>query len=231
MASRKRRVAQGCLVVVIVLAAVFLIGARRFIFKKHWNVVSIATTPEYHDAHDLERAWALPVAAKYKDTLVYQSNGSACGPTSATDVDRSWGKPGETVDDFLAGTGKCRFGVCFGGVELDELAGLLRDKSKRRVTVLRDLTLDQFREAMRHANDPARRYTINFDRGPLFGTSMGHHSPIGGYLEDEDLVFVLDVNEKYKPWLVKTDRLFTAMDTIDEGTGKKRGLLLIEATN
>jgi hypothetical protein len=40
---------------------------------------------------------------------------------------------------------------------------------------------------------------------------------------------VLDVNEKYKPWLVKTDRLFTAMDTIDEGNGKKRGLLLIEA--
>ena len=111
---------------------------------------------------------------------------------------------------------------------LDELADVVRQKSKRKVTVLRDLTLDQFRDHMKRSNDPSRRYTINFDRGPLFGKSTGHHSPIGGYLEDEDLVFVLDVNAKYTPWLVKTDRLFMAMDTIDEGCGKKRGLLLIE---
>jgi hypothetical protein len=229
MASRKRRVAQGCLVVVLALALFVLIGGRRFIFRKHWNVVSIAQAPEYHDAQKLDRAWALPVAAKYKETLVYQPNGSVCGPTSATDVDRSLDKPSETVDDFLKDTGKCALGICWGGLELDELAALIRDKSKRKVTVLRDLTLDQFREAMRHSNDPSRRYTINFDRGPLFGTTTGHHSPIGGYLEDEDLVFVLDVNAKYKPWLVKSERLFAAMDTIDEGSGKKRGLLLIEA--
>ncbi len=228
MASRRRRVAQGCLVIVLGLAAVVLVGGRRFIFRKHLDVVSIATLPEYHDARELDRAWALPVAAKYKDTLVYQSNGSACGPTSATDVDRSWGHPAETVDDFLRDTGKCPFGICFGGIGLDELAGLVRDKSKHRVTVLRDLGLEQFRDHMRRSNDPSRRYTINFDRGPLFGTTSGHHSPIGGYLEDDDLVFVLDVNAKYKPWLVKTERLFAAMDTIDEGSGKKRGLLLIE---
>lgn len=231
MASRKRRVAQGCLVFALVAIAVFVIGARRFIFRKHWNVVSIATAPEYHDARELERAWALPVAARYKDTLVYQSNGSVCGPTSATDVDRSLDKPSETVGDFLHDTGKCPFGLCFGGIELDDLAALVRDKSHRKVTVLRDLTLAQFREHVKQSNDPSRRYTINFDRGPLFGTSGGHHSPIGGYLEDEDLVFVLDVNAKYKPWLVKTDRLFAAMDTIDEGSGKKRGLLLIESAN
>jgi len=229
MASRKKRFAQGCLVVVLVLAAVFVIGARRFIFSKHWNIVPITTTAEYHDARELDRAWALPVAAQYKSTLVYQANGSACGPTTAADVDRSWGNPTETVDAFLEGTGKCRFlGLCFGGLELDELADVVRQKSKRKVTVLRDLTLDQFRDHMKRSNDPSRRYTINFDRGPLFGKSTGHHSPIGGYLEDEDLVFVLDVNAKYTPWLVKTDRLFMAMDTIDEGCGKKRGLLLIE---
>ena len=231
MASRKRRVAQGCLVIVLVLAAIVLIGGRRFVFRKHWDVVSIATTPDYHDARKLDRAWALPVAAHYKDTLVYQPNGSVCGPTSATDVDRSLDRPGETVDDFLRDTGKCPLGVCWGGLELDELAGLVRDKSRRRVTVLRGLTLDQFREHVRRSNDPSRRYVINFDRGPLFGPAGGHHSPIGGYLEDDDLVFVLDVNAKYKPWLVKTERLFAAMDTIDEGSGKKRGLLLVEGAN
>ena len=46
MASRKRRVAQGCLGIVVVLAAIVLIFGRRFVFKRHWDVVSIATTPE-----------------------------------------------------------------------------------------------------------------------------------------------------------------------------------------
>ncbi|TIM19628.1 MAG: phytochelatin synthase, partial [Mesorhizobium sp.] len=51
---------------------------------------------------------------------------------------------------------------------------------------------------------------------------------VGGYLEAEDMVFVLDVNEDYKPWLIERERLFSAMDTIDSDGDKKRGLLLIE---
>jgi hypothetical protein len=50
--------------------------------------------------------------------------------------------------------------------------------------------------------------------------------PSGWYLEAEDLVFVLDVNHDYQPWLVERARLFAAMDTWDGK--KKRGLLLIE---
>jgi hypothetical protein len=56
----------------------------------------------------------------------------------------------------------------------------------------------------------------------------GHHSPIAGYLADQDLVLVLDVNRKYGPWLVQSARLYDAMNTVDTGSGKKRGLLLIE---
>jgi hypothetical protein len=41
----------------------------------------------------------------------------------------------------------------------------------------------------------------------------------------EDLVFVLDVNENYRPWLIERERLFSAMDTFDGQ--QKRGLLLI----
>ena len=66
---------------------------------------------------------------------------------------------------------------------------------------------------------------INFHRRPLFGAGGGHHSPIGGYLEPEDLVFVLDVNERFGPWLVSSDRLFEAMDSVDSSSGMKRGLL------
>ena len=41
-------------------------------------------------------------------------------------------------------------------------------------------------------------------------------------------VLVLDVNKKYGPWLVKSDRLYEAMNTVDATAQKKRGLLLIE---
>jgi hypothetical protein len=94
--------------------------------------------------------------------------------------------------------------------------------------VLRDLDRDSFREHLRHTNDPSRRYVVNFTRGPLFGTGGGHHSPIGGYLADRDLVLVLDVNKAYGPWLVKADRLYEAMDTLDNTSQRKRGLLMIE---
>jgi hypothetical protein len=59
-----------------------------------------------------------------------------------------------------------------------------------------------------------------------FGAGAGHHSPNAGYLEAEDMVFVLDVNENFGPWLVERSRLFSAMDTFDGD--RKRGLLLIE---
>ncbi len=112
------------------------------------------------------------------------------------------------------------------GLTLDELAEVARRHTKRTVTVLRDLTPDTFHELLRHANDPGRRYIVNFSREPIFGAGGGHHSPIGGYLEAEDLVFVLDVNLDFQPWLVEGRRLFAAMDTFDGE--KKRGLLQIE---
>jgi len=114
------------------------------------------------------------------------------------------------------------------GVTLDQLADIARQKLTRKVSILRDLDLAGFREQLRHANELSRRYVINFSRGPLFGAGGGHHSPIAAYLSDEDLVLVLDVNQKYGPWLVKSQRLYDAMNTVDTGTKKKRGLLLIE---
>ena len=81
---------------------------------------------------------------------------------------------------------------------------------------------------VRDSNDPRRRYIVNFHRTPLYGQGHGHHSPIGGYLERENLVFVLDTNESYQPFLVDPRRLFEAMNTVDSTGGKKRGLLLVE---
>jgi hypothetical protein len=174
----------------------------------------------------VERAWQLPVAATFNHRLSWQLNGSLCGPTSVANVNRSLSESAQTERDVLAGTGRCWTGFCLLGLTLDELADVARSHTQRKVSVLRDLSPAEFSEHMRRANALGRRYIINFSRKRLFGSGVGHFSPIGGYLEKEDLVFVLDVNSHYQPWLVSRERLFSAMDTFDGP--KKRGLLLIE---
>jgi hypothetical protein len=192
------------------------------------RVVSIKETGDYQDPALLKKAWALPVAAAYQADIDYQQNGSVCGPTSLVNVLHSLKQPGNQ-ESILQGSG---FSTVMGylpeGLTLDQLADIARQKLQRKITVLRNLDLAAFREQLKLANDPARRYVINFSRGPLFGTGGGHHSPIAAYLNQEDLVLVLDVNKNYGPWLVKPERLFDAMNTVDATAQKKRGLLLIE---
>jgi hypothetical protein len=217
---------------VVLLASATLVAVpasfviRGVFFPPQLDVPSIKQDATYQDADLLERAWHLPVAATYERSLFFQPNGSVCGPTSVANVQRSLGHEGSSVEVVLAGTGKCWTGMCLGGLSLDELADVARQATHRKVAVLRNLTLPQFREELTHVNDPRRRYIVNFQRAPLFAQGGGHHSPLAGYLEAEDLVLVLDVNERYKPWLVKSDRLFKAVDT--EDAGQKRGLLRIE---
>jgi Phytochelatin synthase len=98
-----------------------------------------------------------------------------------------------------------------------------------QVQVVRPRTVDELRAELRTSNELKRRYVANFARGPLFGRGGGHHSPIGGYLEAEDLAFVLDVNASFGPWVVATSRLFDAINTTaDWATGKTRGLVRFE---
>jgi len=223
--SRRKKIALA-----IVLAPILLVVAvilRGTVFAPTFDVPSIATTPHYKETAFVDRAWALPVAATFDHRVVSQTNGSVCGPASLANILRSLGDAGATQDSVLAGTGKCGTGICWMGLTLDEVADIARQKTTRKVLVHRDLDLASFRTHLWRANDPSHRYLINFQRGLLFGKGTGHHSPIAAYLEAEDLVFVLDVNEKFGPWLVTSERLFQAMDSVDSSSGKKRGLVEI----
>jgi hypothetical protein len=64
----------------------------------------------------------------------------------------------------LAGTGRCWTGLCILGLTLDELADVARANTSRTITVLRDLSEDQFLEHLRHSNETDRRYIVNFSR-------------------------------------------------------------------
>jgi hypothetical protein len=223
------------ILLVVVLALATLVGTAVVVPPLLWgdgvdysHVTSIKTTHEYQDPALMAKAWALPVAAQYRSELDFQNNGSFCGPTSVVNVMHSLRLAGDQ-STVLAGTGVSTFlGFLPGGVTLDQLADIARTRLGKKVTVLRDLDLPAFREHVRQSNDPSRRYIVNFTRGPLFGTGGGHHSPIAGYLTDEDLVLVIDVNKKYGPWLVKPERLYEAVNVVDRSSGKKRGLLLVE---
>lgn len=220
------RIAIAVLLVVVAVPASFVVRAKYF--PPRFAVSSIAALPEYQDGALLAQAWQLPVAKTFQHHVDFQPNGSVCGPTSIANVLRSLGAKPDTAHDVLAGTGRCAFDICLGGLSLDAVAAIARDKSHRRVTVLRDLSLAEFREHMARSNDSGRRYLVNFQRGLLFGQGVGHHSPVAGYLPDRDLVFVLDVNPNFGPWLVPTERLYAAANSLDSESNQKRGLLLIE---
>jgi hypothetical protein len=188
--------------------------------------VSIKASGSYQDPRLLESAWQLPVARAFGQRLDPQNNPSSCGPSSLANIQRSFGRSG-TEESVLHGTGKCWFGVCLGGLTLDELAEVARVGTHRDVQVLRDLSYAEFLAQMGRVNDPKQRMVINFHRTPLFGEGHGHFSPVGGYLAEQNLVLVLDVNANYMPFLVDARRLFEAMDTVDASSSKKRGLLIV----
>lgn len=205
---------------------VVLIGVVPFVLRPPTVSPEAIASSVVRDAELMERAWALPAAAALRRELTWQSNGSLCGPSSVANTFRSLGDQATSEAAVLEGTGLCWSGICFMGLTLDQLADVARAHTKRKVTVLRDLTPEQFRDHLRQSNDGRVRYIANFTRKAIFGGGGGHHSPIGGYLEDQDLVFVLDVNRDFGPWLVSRDKLFAAIDAKDGD--KKRGLLLIE---
>lgn len=217
----RRRFLFGLIISLAMLAgAAFLVGGQSRVSPEAIQS-SVIRTPAL-----IDRAWRMPVAATFNSELTWQSNGSRCGPASVANAFRSMGEEETTEADVLDGTGMCWTGICIMGLTLDELAGVAQKHTDWKVSVLRNLTAEEFREHMRRSNDPNRRYIVNFTREKVFGDGVGHHSPIGGYLETEDMVFVLDVNEEYGPWLIERERLFSAVDTFDGD--QKRGLLLIE---
>jgi phytochelatin synthase len=122
-----------------------------------------------HADDAVERAWNLPAAASFRHEVSWQSNASLCGPSSLANVFRSLGEDATSEKSVLAGTGLCWTGFCIMGLTLDELAGLARAKARRSVTILRNMSTEQFREHLKRSNDPAQRYIINFDRKMIFG--------------------------------------------------------------
>ena len=114
------------------------------------------------------------------------------------------------------------------GLSLDEVACLARcsgaDVQAHRPDSAQDI--ERFREHIIEATtrDEAAVLIVNYSRRTLGQTGDGHFSPIGGYHAGSDSVLVLDTARfKYPPHWVPIERLFAAMQALDDATGLPRG--------
>ncbi len=228
--SLRRKLMWGLLAGLALLIAIAAVKIGPLIFERnhYTHVVSIEGRPDFRDAQLMDDAWELPVARMYRRTSYeFQDNQSYCAPAALANVLTSLGKDTSQQQAIDGTRFKPWFGILLGGMTIDELADLTRLRIDRPVTVVRDPSLAEFRAMMQSTNDPALRFIANFHRGPIFGRGHGHFSPILGYLADRDLVLVGDVNVGYGPFLVSSERLWNAINTVDGETGKSRGLVKI----
>src|SRR3954447_15222057 len=141
-----------------VLALMILAGGAGFVVSQTKVPPDAIRSSVTRSEVAVENAWALPAASTFKRELTWQSNPSLCGPASIANVLRSLGETATSETAVLAGTGRCWTGFCFMGLTLDELGDVTRLKTSRTVSVLRDLSPEQFQQHLRRANEPGRRY-------------------------------------------------------------------------
>lgn len=75
---------------------------------------------------------------------------------------------------------------------------------------------------------PGMYSIINFGRKELKQTGSGHFSCIGGFHSHSQKILVLDTARfKYPPYWVDIDQLYNSVNSIDNNSGKKRGILVL----
>eukprot|EP00005_Dracoamoeba_jomungandri_P011102 CAMPEP_0174266204 /NCGR_PEP_ID=MMETSP0439-20130205/29370_1 /TAXON_ID=0 /ORGANISM="Stereomyxa ramosa, Strain Chinc5" /LENGTH=448 /DNA_ID=CAMNT_0015353029 /DNA_START=546 /DNA_END=1889 /DNA_ORIENTATION=- len=99
------------------------------------------------------------------------------------------------------------------------------------------MDFETWQHHMEMSNDTQYRYMMIFLRTPLFfpNPNFGekntpHWSPITGYLPEEDLVLVADVNNAYSYWTADSRRVFESTKTRSFLDGEWRGLIRINLT-
>jgi len=193
---------------------------------------TIKNKPHYQDLEILGRAWDKPVAKLYKPIIEYQPREGLCAYA--------------TLNNVLLSMDRKRIQYPYIGGPLD-IAGLtgftkkiLNDPLSQKYLV--EPIFADNRESIERIlrsqiNDPQYRFMTNFLRGPLFFSDhkisiqkfiLGHWSPAVAYLPEEDVVLILDVNQKYDAWLCKVDDFVDSLHTIDHLDKRTwRGLIKI----
>ena len=172
-----------------------------------------------------------PLARAFLRDFQTQQSGSSCGPASLRNVLVSLGHPVADERALFRDDRRGWLRLRLLGMTLDELAVLAARSGVGRVQVHRDLSPAAWRDLLGALDRPGRRLIVNFDRAAIHGVALGHFSPLGGYDPVSDRVLLLDVTPGYGVQLVPSPLLLAAMQTLDPVSGRRRGLLQIDAAS
>lgn len=181
----------------------------------------------------IERLAGSEAMADYQPLIAHfepQVTVSFCGVASSVAVLNALGQRTSQVRFFNDDTDKVRrdWQVLFGGMSLEELAGLLRAHGVQASAHHGDtFTLEAFRDTVqRNLSTPDDYLLVNYQREVLGQGKVGHISPLAAYDRGTDSVLVMDTSAHHYPltW-VPLPLLFEAMNTTDSSSGKMRGFV------
>jgi hypothetical protein len=116
------------------------------------------------------------------------------------------------------------------GLILEELAAFFRNLGTKAEYARADtFDVTQLRESIKVAlADPDKRFVANYSRKPIGQMGDGHISPVAAYDSKTDRVLILDVAKyKYPPVWITVTGLYVGMQSIDSGSGKPRGFVVV----
>lgn len=180
----------------------------------------------------LENARAVADYRRLTDSYQAQNLASFCGVATGASVLGALGSETSQGEFFSSEASKVRsrFQVTFGGMSLDDLAGLLQAHGlKVSVSHADQFNVDEFRAVVEKNLETADDYLIvNYQREVLGQGRVGHISPISAYDRGSDSVLIMDTAaHKYPPTWVPVEMLYSAMNTKDTASGKLRGFLQV----
>eukprot|EP00210_Caulerpa_lentillifera_P008478 g8088.t1 len=148
------------------------------------------------------------------------------------DPRRTWKAPWRWFDETLLDCCKPLEKVKEEGLSLPQAACLAKCNGAS-VTLYQfgTFSLETFREhVIKCCQTGEQHLIISYARYTFQQTGTGHFSPIGAYLENRDMVLIMDTARfKYPPHWVPLEMLYHSMAEIDYGTLKPRGFLMLKA--
>lgn len=196
---------------------------------------SIRAEEEFQSEELTKRVWGSGLGAVYYDAVEYQREEGWCGSATMRCVLKSLVGMGQMAAARVPEAKR-------GPMTASKYAALLDEQSGVTTSTIVFGTegYPLFMEAIKKANDPQYRISLNFLRSSLFGAPGtvlfpphfmatffgGHFSPVVAYLEKEDLVCVFDVNHRYGLFFVSSQRLYDSINTLDVQSGVSRAVVV-----
>jgi len=199
---------------------------------------AITKDERYQHSVLLEKAWSLPTSQIYKkNSVMYQPRSGLCGHASLNNVLQS-------IDLSPLDYPRMRpFSLNglrdFAHESIHEKLKLHSSDKKQpqieSVEAFPSYSYEDFRNMLKtQVNNPKYRFIANFLRTPLFFCDRGllysirkvmngHFSPVIAYLEEEDMVLILDTNSTFKTYLCPVERLFHGCNSRDFFQSSKNG--------